>query len=54
MNAKQLAELVKQMREAQKTFFRERSQQWLSLSKELERRVDAEITRILDSQKELF
>ena len=49
-----LAELVKEMRNAQKCYFRERSPQWLSTAKELERRVDAEVKKLLDSQKELF
>jgi phosphate uptake regulator len=51
---KELAQLVKQMREAQRQYFKERSPQWLSTAKELERRVDKEVMQILDSQKELF
>jgi hypothetical protein len=42
------------MRDAQKSFFRDRSQQWLSKSKELERRVDKEVADILESQGKLF
>ena len=54
MNTKQLAELVKQMRDAQRLFFKERSPQQLNFARELERRVDKEVGHILDSQKELF
>ena len=52
--ATELATLVKQMRESQKAYFRERSPQWLSTAKELERRVDKMLADILDDQQQLF
>ena len=62
MKLKELAELVKQMRDAQNTYFKEKSRrwstevdpQWLSTAKELERRVDSAVKNILDGQKKLF
>lgn len=50
----ELATLVRQMRDAQKTYFRERSPQALNYSKELERRVDKAVSDVLDKQVELF
>lgn len=49
-----LAELARDIRNAQKTYFRDRTPQLLSVSKELERRLDQAVERILDQQKELF
>lgn len=46
MNARQFFELVVQMRDAQKSYYRTRSRETLSLSKALESRVDAEIRRV--------
>lgn len=43
MNDKELIELVKRMRESQRTYFRDRSQLMLSISKQLEKQVDKEI-----------
>ena len=54
MTATDLAELVRQMRTAQKTYFRERSPQCLSVSKELERRVDKAVSDVLEKQGRLF
>lgn len=54
MKVEQLAELVRQMRDAQRNYFSERSPQWLSTAKELERRVDAAVKEVLDSQMKLF
>ena len=54
MKLDELAELVRQMRDAQSNYFRERSPQWLSTARELERRVDRAVVDILDSQKKLF
>ena len=47
-------ELVLQMRQAQKDYFRDRSQQALSYSKELERRVDKAASDILNRQGKLL
>ena len=46
MNAKQFYDHVVLMREAQKEYFRTRSQAALKLSKALEFEIDAEITRV--------
>lgn len=54
MNITELAELVRQMRDAQRTYFRERSPQALSVSKELERCVDRAVDDVLDKQPKLF
>lgn len=48
MNSKEFFDKVAQMREAQKKYFRTRSQQALSESKMLEREIDAEIKRVND------
>ena len=50
----ELAELVEEMRTSQKTFFRDRTQEGLLRSKELERRVDATVRLIRDKQPPLF
>jgi len=54
MKIEEFAELVRQMRDAQKSYFKERSPQWLSTAKELERRVDSAVKNVLDAQKKLF
>lgn len=46
MTAKEFFDLVSQMREKQKEYFRTRSASVLNESKTLERRVDAEIMRV--------
>ena len=46
MNAKDFFLLVSEMRQAQKTYFKTRSPGSLNESKQLERRVDAEIERV--------
>ena len=46
MNAKQFYDHVVLMREAQKEYFRTRSQSALKLSKSLELEIDAEIARV--------
>lgn len=48
MKAKEFFDLVSKMRDAQKGYFRTRSQSLLNKSKELERAVDAEIKRVND------
>lgn len=50
----ELAALVQQMRTAQNDYFRERSPQYLSRSKELERRVDKTVAEVLNKQGNLF
>lgn len=59
MNAAKFYDLVKQMREAQRLYFRlDRNdpsrRDVLSESKELERHVDAELSAFFGSQKRLF
>ena len=54
MKLDELAQLVLQMRNAQRTYFRERSPQALSVSKELERRIDRVVADVLDKQPKLF
>lgn len=46
MNARQFYEEVKKMREFQKTYFRQRTQQNLEASKAQEKLIDAEIERV--------
>lgn len=46
--------LVKDMREAQKDYFRTRSQDALKRSKALERRVDSELEKAASRQASLF
>lgn len=46
MNPRQFFDLVADMRSSQKEYFRTRSSQSLQKSKELERKVDAEIERV--------
>lgn len=47
-------QLVRDMRNAQKEYFRTRSKDLLNRSKELERMVDAELQSINDKQTSLF
>lgn len=48
-------ELVREMRDAQKEYFRNRDKNVLQRSKELERRVDAYISqRVINQQTSLF
>ena len=54
MKIDELARLVRQMRDAQRTYFRERSPQSLSFAKELERRIDRAVSDVLDKQAKLF
>ena len=60
MRIHELAELVKEMRAAQKEFFRtdpsdqDRRRDAVSRSKELERRVDRVVGDILDQQARMF
>lgn len=54
MSIDDLAQLVRDMRQAQCTYFRDRSPQALSRSKELERRVDRAVSEVLDKQPKLF
>lgn len=46
MNAREFFDVVSQMREAQKSYFRTRSKSSLEKSKELEKKVDDEIRRV--------
>jgi hypothetical protein len=46
--------LVRQMREAQRSYFKTRSAEWLSESKRLERKVDEAIKAADDIQPKLF
>ncbi len=57
MKKEQLAEKVKQMRDAQKDYFKNRTRSALELSKKLEKELDQVISDILsykDAQKKLF
>ena len=51
---KEFIELVRQMRAAQKEYFKTRSKDVLNRSKELERKVDAELQSINNTQQTLF
>lgn len=46
MNAKDFFDLVSQMRNAQKNYFRTKSVDYLAESKRLEKAVDSEISRV--------
>ena len=46
MTAKEFFDLVREMREAQRSYFLTRSKDLLEKSKQLEREVDREITRV--------
>ena len=57
MNARAFYNLVKEMRENQRNYFQTRQNRFLSRAKQLERQVDAEITRVervLSGEKSLF
>lgn len=58
MTAKDFFNLVEQMRKNQKDYFKTRSTEYLRKSKELEKQVDNEITRVnkimSDKQMNLF
>lgn len=58
MNAKEFFNLVEQMRQNQKDYFKTRSKEALKKSKELEKQVDDEIARVnkimSDKQMNLF
>jgi len=54
MKPAEFIELVKQMRDAQKRYFRDRDGEALSIAKELERRVDHCVKRLQDTQPVLF
>ena len=54
MTLEQLAELVKRVRDAQRAYFKTRGQAELVTSKELERRLDKEVDKILAAQRGLF
>lgn len=51
---KEFIELVREMRNAQKEYFSKRSKDALNRSKELERKVDAELQSINNTQQTLF
>lgn len=51
---KEFIALVLEMRAAQKEYFKTRSKDVLNRSKELERKVDAELQNINDKQQTLF
>lgn len=51
---KEFIELVREMRAAQKEYFKTRSKDVLNRSKELERKVDAELQSINNTQQTLF
>lgn len=46
MNAREFFDTVARMRHAQKQYFKTRSAEWLIESKDLEKKVDAEISRV--------
>lgn len=46
MNAKEFFNVVAKMRHAQKQYFKNRSTEWLIESKDLEKKIDAEISRV--------
>lgn len=57
MNAKAFYDLVKEMRENQRNYFQTKQNRFLSRAKQLERQIDAEITRVervLSGEKSLF
>ena len=51
---KEFIELVREMRAAQKEYFKTRSKEVLNRSKELERKVDTELQSINNTQQKLF
>lgn len=46
MNAKQFFDLVSEMRQAQKNYFKTRNQAYFDRSRYLEKQIDAEIERV--------
>ena len=57
MNARAFYNLVKEMRENQRNYLQTKQNRFLSRAKQLERQVDAEITRVervLSGEKSLF
>lgn len=46
MNARQFYNLVRQMRAAQKNYFRTRDKSYLEAAKKIEKEIDAEIARV--------
>ena len=46
MNAREFFDIVAKMRHAQKQYFKTRLAEWLIESKDLEKKVDAEISRV--------
>jgi Na+/phosphate symporter len=54
LNVMKLIELVREMRAAQKEYFKKRSKDVLNRSKELERKVDNYIQSIINTQQKLF
>lgn len=54
MTHAEFVEKVSEMRNAQRSYFRTRSHEFLSRSKKLEREVDAEIERFFNPQGDLF
>lgn len=54
MTEKEIIMLAKEVRDAQKAYFKSRSYNDLEKSKKLESRLDAEIAQYLDPQPRLF
>lgn len=54
MNAREIAELVKRMRDAQKAFFAHRDRRDLGRAQQLEREVDTRVEEILHPKPSLF
>ena len=54
MTEKEIIKLAKEMRDTQKSYFKTRSSTDLQRSRQLERRLDAEIEAYLDPQPTLF
>lgn len=54
MTLSEYAQLIKEMRQAQKAYFQTRDRAILDKSKQLEKRVDAETAKILDNQTRLL
>lgn len=50
MTEQQFYELVKEMREAQRAYFKTRDKSWLNKSKDLEKQVDQAIKEFFDNQ----
>lgn len=54
MDVKELAKKVKEVRNAQKHYFKNRTPENLEFSKYLEKELDKEVESILDDQSKLF